>query len=53
MCASSYRLRAIECGRLSQDASRTAAERVESKFQQSLWLKLATESDENDDDARR
>ena len=37
---------------MARDITRTEAQRAESQFQEALWLKMATEADENDD-ARR
>ena len=43
------RWEAEACGLLSLDVSRTVAERTESRRQQTLWLKMANEVEENDD----
>jgi hypothetical protein len=37
---------------LARDSARTEKQRAESRLQESLWLKMAIEADENDD-ARR
>ena len=52
MPGSEFRTKAAECGLLALDASRTETQRAESHLQQTLWLKMAHEADENDD-ARR
>jgi hypothetical protein len=52
MPGSEFRTKAAECGCMAQDASRTDVQRTESRFQESLWLKMAREAEENDD-ARR
>ena len=52
MPGSEFRQNAVECRRMAQDATRTAAQRAESQLQEQLWLKMAHEADENDD-ARR
>jgi hypothetical protein len=46
------RWEAAACGLLALDASRTVAERTESRRQQTLWLKMANEVEEHGD-ARR
>ena len=52
MAGSEFRINAAECGHMALDASRTETQRAESRLQQTLWLKMAHEADENDD-ARR
>ena len=49
MPASEFRTKAAECGLLALDASRTETQRAESHLQQTLWLKMAHEADENED----
>src|SRR5215203_422262 len=51
MPSSEFRNKAVECGRMARDATRTEAQRAESHLQETLWLKIA-DADENDD-ARR
>ena len=52
MAGSEFRINAAECGRMALDATRTVAQRAESHLQQTLWLKMACEADDNED-ARR
>ena len=52
MAGSEFRINAAECGRMALDATRTVAQRAESHLQQTLWLKMAREADDNED-ARR
>jgi hypothetical protein len=47
-----FRIKAAECRSLAQDATRTDKQRAASKLQETLWLKMANEADENDE-ARR
>jgi hypothetical protein len=47
-----FRRKSAQCGRMAQDATRTEADRDESKHQEMLWLKIAEDAEANDD-ARR
>jgi hypothetical protein len=46
MPGSEFRTKAAECGFRAQDASRADVQRAESKFQETLWLKMANEAEE-------
>ena len=52
MPGSEFRQNAVECRWMAQDATRTEKQRAASKLQETLWLKMANEADENDE-ARR
>jgi hypothetical protein len=52
MPSSEFRTKAAECRRMTLDANRTDKQRAQSLLQETLWLKMATEADENED-ARR
>jgi hypothetical protein len=49
MPGSEFRTKAAECGLLALDASRTDTQRAESNHQQTLWLKMAQNADDNED----
>jgi len=52
MPGSEFRTKAAACGLLARDTTRTEAQRTESHLQETLWLKMACEADDNED-ARR
>jgi hypothetical protein len=52
MPGSEFRSKAEECGLMALDAKRTDVQRADSRHQQSLWIKMAVDAEENDD-ARR